>query len=121
MPVNYDENGQRIIRPGLEVQWTQKMIQHYAACAKSVEYFATQAVKVQHPVKGIALMEHRDYQIRMLDVLEKSRRSIILAPRQCGKCCLSSTKINVRNKTTGIVEEIEIGEFYEKVKNSKKT
>ena len=115
MPVNYDDKGQTVLRPKVQHQFTKKELEHYIACAKSVEYFATQAVKVVHPKKGIINMEPRDYQMRMLKALDNERVSI-LAPRQCGKCVFSGTYITVRNKVTGITEEISIEDFYEKMK-----
>ncbi len=117
MPVNYDDKGEKVIRPDIDHSFTKEQLNHYIACAKSVEYFAMNAVKVVHPKKGIIPMEMRDYQIRMLKALINERVAI-LAPRQCGKCCVSPTEIRIRNKITGCIEEISIGDFYKKLKDS---
>jgi hypothetical protein len=85
MPVNYDEKGQRIIKPNVQHAFTKEQLDHYVACAKSVEYFALNAVKVFTVEKGITRMEMRSYQIKMMNSFEQNKRSIILAPRQCGK------------------------------------
>jgi len=41
---------------------------------------------------------------------------ILMANTNVGKCCKGNTKITVKNKKTGLVEEIEIQEFYNKIK-----
>jgi hypothetical protein len=85
MPVNYDDKGQRIIKPNIQHTFTKDELDHYVACARSVEYFALEAVKVFTVEKGITRMEMRDYQVRMMKAFERNSRNIILAPRQCGK------------------------------------
>jgi hypothetical protein len=111
MPVNYDDKGEKVIRPDRQYQFTKEQLTHYVSCARSVEYFAKNAVKVVHPKKGIIPMEPRDYQMRMLEALKNDRVSI-LAPRQCGKCCFSDTYVTIRNKNTGETKEVTILEFY---------
>lgn len=43
---------------------------------------------------------------------------VFAAPPKTGKCCIYSTKIKIRNKKTGLIEEIEIGKFQERIKNA---
>lgn len=35
--------------------------------------------------------------------------------RHKGKCVVQDTTIKVRNKITGLIEDIEIGKFYDKI------
>ena len=115
MPVVYDD--EKVIRPGVQHNWTKEMLQEYVKCAKSVKYFALNHCKVFSVKGGLVPLSFRDYQMKMFDLLEKEQKIVALWPRQSGKCGLSSTMINVRNKTTGEIREIAIGEFYKELKN----
>ena len=42
---------------------------------------------------------------------------VTAGPLKGGKCVTSDAKIKIRNKTTKIVEEIPIGEFYDRLRN----
>jgi hypothetical protein len=112
MPVQYDS---KVVKPKLEHQWTKEMAMEYAKCVKSVKYFILKHCKVPHPTRGIITPDLRDYQMEMLDTLEKNQKSILCVGRQVGKCCSQDTIIRVRNKETGEVKEIKIKDFYEQI------
>lgn len=48
----------------------------------------------------------------------KKKLQIFLAPTSVGKCCVYNTKIKIKNKKTGEIKEILIGDFFEKIKAS---
>jgi hypothetical protein len=53
------------------------------------------------------------YQEEIVQKSLENRRTIVLTARQSGKCFINNTVIKLRNKKTGEVIEISIGEFYE--------
>lgn len=54
----------------------------------------------------------KDFQFDMLENMQDSQRSIILASRQMSKCVVGSTKMKVRNDDTGEEFEVTLEEFY---------
>jgi hypothetical protein len=117
MPVKYDPK--KVIKPDTEYQWTQEMVHEYSQCARSVMYFALNHCKVTHPTQGVIQLQPRDYQKRMLKLIDNHRLSIYNCPRQIGKCCDFVAKITIKNKKTGVVMKIPIGEFYEMIEKEK--
>lgn len=95
---------------------TEAEVAEYVKCAMDCQYFIETYVKVQHPTLGSVLFKLYDYQERVLDGLITHDKTIILQPRQSGKCFCINTIVKIRNKNTKQVEEITIGELYEKAK-----
>lgn len=112
MPVVYDEY---IKRPQEEVEYTPEQIQELAKCVNDIFYFC-KYVKIVHPDRGRIRFDPYEFQSDIIDTYTKNRFLILLLARQVGKCCSGDTKITIRNKKTGEIEEIEIGEFYERTK-----
>jgi hypothetical protein len=52
----------------------------------------------------------------MLSSFHTNRFNICKLPRQSGKCFYINTIVKVRNKLTGEIIELPIGELYEKIK-----
>lgn len=48
--------------------------------------------------------------------LNSDHLSVIKGANGCGKCVTGSSKIQLRNKTTGEVIEMTVGEFYDSMK-----
>ncbi|MFO7841549.1 MAG: hypothetical protein R6V48_05280 [Fidelibacterota bacterium] len=114
MPVVYDNY---VKKPHEEIQYTPEQIQELAKCTKDIFHFC-KYVKIVHPDEGRVQFKPFDFQKDIIDTYLKQRFLILLLARQVGKCLLGDTKITVRNKKTGKIEEIEIGEFYERAKKS---
>lgn len=45
--------------------------------------------------------------------------SLIMGETNVGKCCTFDTYINIKNKNTGIIMKIKIGDFFNSIKNKK--
>ena len=52
-----------------------------------------------------------DYQIELLENYHGYRKTINMLARQMGKCCKKTTLIRVRNRNTGEIRELTMGEF----------
>lgn len=89
MPIKYDDKG-AIKRPNEVTAFDKAMMMNYAACAKSVKYFAENYYYIVNPVTGSQLIPLRDYQIQMIEAFQNNRFNIICSARQVGKTTCSA-------------------------------
>lgn len=82
-------------------------------------FFTQNYFYIQHPVRGKILFEPYPYQIDLLNSYHGHRFSINMLPRQSGKCLSKEINIRIKNKRTGEIRDIPIGEFFEMQKNKK--
>ena len=115
MPINYDNK--YVIRPNSEVEYTKEDIKELYRCSKDINAFIPYIRIINLDQGEIPFVPH-DYQHEMINLFANTRYSVILASRQSGKCVRTDTIIKIRNKTTGKVEEISIGNFLQRVDNS---
>lgn len=104
---------------GEQIEYTREMLEEYIKCKEDVIYFAEHYFRIISE-KGEHKIELREYQKRMLKAIigndsDERKHCAILAARQIGKCCNYDTKIRIRNKKTGEVIELSIGDFYKKI------
>jgi hypothetical protein len=102
---------------GQTVNFTKEQIEEYIKCAKDPVYFIQKYIKVVSLDKGLVPFHLFDYQEDMINKIHDNRFIIAKLPRQSGKCFYNG-KIRVRNKKTGEIKEIDIGEFYNSFKKS---
>jgi hypothetical protein len=57
------------------------------------------------------------FQEEMVKSFHNNRFSISKMPRQVGKCLQLNTPIRLKNKKTGEIVEMTVGEFYEQQRN----
>lgn len=98
-----------------QIEFTQEQIIEFAKCAQDPVYFANNYIQIVTLDHGLQPFEMYPFQERMLSSFHKNRFNICKLPRQSGKCFDINTKIKVRNKSTGEILELTIGEFYEKI------
>lgn len=104
---------------GAEIEMTPEQQMEWIKCSRDPFYFIEKYVYIISLDDGKIKFSLRDYQRSMLETCMNNRFSIMLLPRQFGKCVSINTMIKVRNKSTGIVEEISMGEFYSRAENKK--
>jgi hypothetical protein len=116
---NNSYNGNpKIKADGVQHQWSQHEVEEYIKCRDSVEYFCKNYVKVISLDHGLVPFELRGYQTKLVKHYSENRFSIVLAPRQSGKCHNINTLVTIRNKITNEIETISIGELYNRAKIS---
>ena len=76
-------------------------------------YFLENFFYIQHPVKGKLLFKPYEYQKGLLSAYHNYRFNVNMIPRQMGKCLAKETIIRIKNKHTGEIREIPIGDFFE--------
>lgn len=62
---------------------------------------------------GIIKYKPYDYQLKVLHALHEHDRVISIIGRQLGKCVQETINITIRNKHSGEIKTLTIGEFYE--------
>lgn len=100
-------------REGISIEFTQDQVEEYIKCASDPIYFIQNYVKVVHVDKGVIPFAMWDFQKDMIRTFHDNRFSIVKCPRQVGKCLGINTPIRLRNKSTGEIIEMTMGEFYE--------
>jgi len=66
------------------------MAMEMAKCASSLEYFALNYCKVLQGKKGLAPLELRDYQTKIMRMFKRHDRVCLLQPRQSGKTAITA-------------------------------
>jgi len=106
-----------------KVEYTKQMQSELIRCMADIIYFAEHYCHIVTIDHGKQLIKLWEFQKRMLKAYLKppknKRNLVVLAPRQCGKCCTKDTMIKIRNKKTGDVKEITLEEFHSLQKDSK--
>lgn len=107
----------KLKRKEVEIEWSHEQLQEYIKCMNDPIYFAEKYIKIVHVDHGLIPLELYDYQKDIIRAITDGRRVAVNTSRQAGKCVCINTPIRLRNKTTGEVIEMTIGEFYEQIKN----
>lgn len=103
-------------REGVKIEFTEEQISEYLKCSEDPVYFIENYVNIVHVDKGVIPFEMYDYQEEMVRTFNDNRFTIVKCPRQIGKCLDINTPIRLRNKSTGDISVMTIGEFYEREK-----
>lgn len=99
---------------------TKEQIAEYMRCEQDPEYFVETYVKITDVDVGTVPFHMYPYQKDMLWNFHQHRFNIDLLSRQSGKCLTKDINITVRNKKTGEVYELPIGDFYRMCKDSQR-
>lgn len=99
-----------------KIEFTEEQVVEWIKCAKDPVYFSKNYIKIVTLDHGLSKFDLYPFQEKMVKTFHNNRFSICKLPRQSGKCFTINTKVKVRNKFTGEILEVNIGEFYEKIK-----
>ena len=103
---------------GSQWDYTPEQIAEIAKCANDPVYFIRNYCKIVHVDKGVVDFDMYPYQERIARVTTRNRYILCRLPRQSGKCGLGTSKIRVKHRKTGEIQEITIAEFMALAKNS---
>ena len=78
-------------------------------------YFARNYFTIVSTDKGECLIDPYPKQAELIKAMKDQRRVIALSCRQSGKCVYNKALIKIRNKKTGKVEDITIGDFFNRI------
>lgn len=96
-----------------DFEFTEEQVQEFVKCAKDVNYFASNYVKVVHPDKGLIPIKLYDYQQQLLSHFKDNRNCIVLSSRQSGKCLGDNTPLIVKDNEESEPYKIDFGELYD--------
>jgi hypothetical protein len=74
---------------GVVHQYSKEQVEEYIKCAKDVEYFARNYIKIVNVDYGLMPFKMWDFQAKMLKTFQENRFSICKLPRQVGKSTTS--------------------------------
>lgn len=112
--------GNIIKKANIKQSYSKKQIDELRRCSAANPdghyYFMENFGFLKHPSKGRMLFKPFDYQRKLIDNYHNYRFSISMLGRQMGKCQIFDTFIDIRNKKTGEIKRLPIGEFFELIK-----
>jgi hypothetical protein len=103
------------------IEFTEEQIIEFLKCKEDPVYFAKNYIKIVSLDKGLTQFSPYHFQEKLINNFHDNRFNICKMPRQTGKCFNINTKIKIKNKKTGKILELSIGEFYEKLKKKSDT
>ena len=110
---------QNIKRSGVGVNWTPEMVDEYVKCMNDPIYFAEKYIKIVSLDRGFVPIKLYDYQKEIIEkAIDPTVRNVAaLTARQAGKCLGINSSIKLRNKKTGEVKTMTVGELYDQTKS----
>ncbi len=103
------------------IEFTEEQIIEFLRCKEDPVYFARNYIKIVSLDHGLVPFEMYPFQEKLIKNFHENRFNICKMPRQTGKCFNTNTTVRLRNKLTGEIIEVTIGEFYEKIKKESNT
>lgn len=105
-------------KDGVNIDFTAEQVAEYVKCMNDPAYFICNYVKVISLDKGLVNFKLRGYQENYIKHITDNKYTICLSSRQSGKCQHINTIVTIRNKTTGLIEKITVGDLYERTKRN---
>lgn len=110
----------RLKRSGEKIDYTEEQTREIIRCISDPVYFIKNYVKIVNVDRGLVPFDLYDFQEELIKTFHDNRFNIVKYPRQSGKCFCINTMIRVRNKRTQNIEELTIGDFYERMCKERK-
>lgn len=98
-------------KAGARHNLTTDQIVEFKKCMDDPVYFAENYFKIVHIDHGIVPFKLYPYQADAVKLAQSNRKLVINASRQSGKCVSINTLVKLRNRKSGEVMEITIGNF----------
>jgi len=107
-------NGNPNLKPiGTVEAYSALQVKELMRCMQDPIYFIETYCKIVSLDAGLISFKLYDCQKEKVDIILNNRKVILMEGRQQGKCCEYSTLISIKNKETGSINSIKIGDFYE--------
>lgn len=84
-------------------------------CKKDINHYAENYFNIITQDKGKQIIKLFDRQKQLLKSFMDNDRVVVLSSRQTSKCVAGDTMVKLRNKKTGEIKEMPIGEFHQMV------
>ena len=96
--------------------FTQEQLEEYTKCAASPMYFIKKYFKINTLDGGIIQFKPYKFQEKLIKLMHNERWIVGKVLRQAGKCVNYATVVQIRNKKTGEIKSIQIGELFDQMK-----
>lgn len=106
-----------LLKPiGVKIDFTEEQLTEYIKCSQDPIYFIETYMTIINIDKGVIPFKLYDFQKELIMAIHNNRRVIGRISRQSGKCLYFNNLVKIRNKQTGEIKEIAIGDLYELTK-----
>ena len=105
-------------KDGVNIDFTTEQVDEYVKCMNDPAYFICTYVKIINLDRGLVDFKLRGYQEKFIKHITENKYTVVLGPRQNGKCQHINTTVTIRNKMTGLIEKITVGDLYERTKRN---
>ena len=95
----------------------KQRLQCLARSMKDIVWWAENFFRIITLDKGLTTIKLYPKQKELLNFIVGNTRICVLSSRQTGKCGFKDTKITLRNKKTGEIQEMSFKDFYKISKN----
>lgn len=102
----------------LTPQEFKKRARELKKCKEDILYFCRKYFKIVSLKDGLVTLNPYEKQAELLEFIKNNNRVITVASRQVGKCVQENSIIRIRNKITGVEEEITIVDFFTRILES---
>jgi hypothetical protein len=116
MKLCYNGNS-NIKKSNVMISYTEEQITELIKCKKDIIYFIRNYIYIVSTDDGLVKFNLYPYQEEMIKCCQENSFSIFLLSRQLGKCLSYKTNLKLRNKKTGEIVDVAIGEFFDKIKS----
>lgn len=110
----YYRGDKNIPKSEAQFEWTPKMVQELKKCKEDIIYFAENYFYIVNLDRGKEVIKLYTRQRQILRSLINNRFTILLSCRQFGKCLHKESLVKIRNKKTGVIEEIKVEELFKR-------
>lgn len=100
----------------IDKQTFQERIEEMKKISEDIIYFAKKYFYIISLDHGKCLIDPYPKQAEVIKAFTEYSRCIVLSARQTGKCLSDRNIIQIKNKKTGKIENIQIGEFFKRIK-----
>lgn len=108
-------------KDNVKLNYTQDQLENFVRYSNNPIDFIQENFKIVTLDKGLINIELYEFQKDIINLIHENRFSILKLPRQSSKCQLFTTNLTIRNKTSGEIIEIPIGELFDHAKSGKKS
>lgn len=96
----------------VQVEYTPEQIEEYKKCMADPVYFAKNYMTIVNLDAGRMKFDMYPFQEDLIHQFVKTRFNVAKLCRQCGKCLTAESILKIKNKKTGEIQEITIGDLY---------
>lgn len=100
-------------RAGEKIAFTEDNVREWIKCKDDPIYFINTYCKIISLDKGLIDFNTFSYQERSIRAMHENRNTIHMFGRQHGKCVCINTRVRLKQKSSGKIFEITIGQLYE--------